>query len=138
MAEDEAYYRSQARGYEAQAEQKRVDRRLAEAKLERLRAALAVVSADKGVIKAERDAAQRKADPPEAWKGARSVSHQGYVSYDLRGVNAIYYSAVDTLHDALIARITALENEVMEYGYGITWLAQQANNLWSWIRRNFN
>jgi hypothetical protein len=138
MAEDEAYYRRQASGLESQAEQRRLERRMAEAKLERLREARAVVSSEKGKVKAYIEDTSKKEDPPPDWLGLKARNHQGYVSSDLKGLNRTYYGTVDDLHDAIDAKITALENEVTEAVAGIAWLMRQANELRSWIRRNFN
>jgi chromosome segregation ATPase len=134
----EAEYRAGIRSTESSIDSKKSTKRDLEAKIERLEEAYRQVSGIKPIIDDLKREVARKNDQSETWKGMEHSWYSGYITDSFGASYKIYYDGLDEYHDAIMAEITRLQNEVIEIGWALSGLFTRLNDLRSWLRQLLN
>ncbi|MDR2896649.1 MAG: DUF5082 domain-containing protein [Propionibacteriaceae bacterium] len=114
------------------------DKRAIEDQIERLRSAERQLATEKTETGEVREAVRQHEDPGETWAGQTRDQYHDHVKDALGRDLDAYRTSTDAMLDAVIHRITELENQSRDLGGVIGWLANAINGLWADIRSAVN
>lgn len=136
MASDVASARSEISGYRSQASAQEGRNAEISAQLERLETAKSTV----GSIRDEDKtffSAIKTYDVGEGWQGDKREDWET-LKTEVSGAGDTYLEGAEQIYDAILDKITKLENERSE-GYGfISWCYARINDLGNWIEKQLS
>jgi len=136
---DEAALRAKARNKEAQKAEREQEKKAIGEKISRLKEAEKKVKAEKKTIKTLKKEVYKQRDPDKTqWDGDMKNKYKGYVETSFKNEYETYFGGVDNMHDAIIRKITELQNEASDLTGLIGELAKSIKSLWGEIRALFN
>ena len=135
---DESALRSQVRSKETQKAEREREKRAIEEKIRRLQEAERQVKVEKNIIKDLKNQVHKQRDPDKQWDGNLKNRYKDFVGNDFEQDYNAYHNGVDALLDAIVRKITSLQNEASDLGGIIGSLARAINSLWGEIRALLN